>query len=419
MAHVPPVGTKGGLLLTWRHGVELECFATNMYNISAWCYSDPSHHPWLVACIYGSPYYSSQAQFWDEIMSIGDKYSGPWLCLGDFNMILDQSEKMGGLPFASSSNDFFHAFMNECGMVDLSYAGNPFTCSNHREVRHLIKQRLDRGVASTQWISLFPQFSICHLAATNFDHNLLILNTATPLSHLPIPFRFEEFWTKHPKCYSVICAAWDSFVNGSSAFILAKKLKSVKYALKIWNSLSFGNIKKNKINLVTQHIDDIQKSSFTIQLHLDELNLKFELDSLLLQEEILWKSKSRDTWFTCKDLNTKYFHVSTLIKRRRNAIDFLKLSSGAWVSDRRNIGNCLSRHFKELFSSSSPIVTDDLLNLFDSTVSEEENITLCSIPLEKEIYKALSSIEATKAPGPDGFTALFYQKYWSIIKGVV
>jgi hypothetical protein len=118
-------------------------------------------------------------------------------------------------------------------------------------------------------------------------------------------------------------------------------------------------------------------------------------------------------------LNTKYFHVSTLIKRRRNAIDFLKLSSGAWVSDRRNIGNCLSRHFKELFSSSSPIVTDDLLNLFDSTVSEEENITLCSIPLEKEIYKVLSSIEATKAPGPDGFTALFYQKYWSIIKGVV
>jgi hypothetical protein len=93
MTHVPPIGTKGGLLLTWRHGVELECFATNMYNISAWCYSDPSYYPWLLACIYGSPYYSSRAQFWDDIMSIEDKYSRPWLCLGDFNMILDQSEK--------------------------------------------------------------------------------------------------------------------------------------------------------------------------------------------------------------------------------------------------------------------------------------------------------------------------------------
>jgi len=308
--------------------------------------------------------------------------------------------------------------MNECGMVDLVYAGNPFTWSNRREGRHLIKQRFDRGVASTQSISLFPQFSICHLPATSSDHNPLILNTAMPLSHLPIHFRFEEFWTKHPECFSVICSAWDSFVNGSYAFILAKKLKSVKYALKIWNSLSFGNMQK-KINLVTQRIDDIQKSRFTIQLHLDELNLKFELDSLLLQEEIIWKSKSRDTWLTCKDLNIKYFHVSTLIKRRRNAIDFLKLPSSAWISDRRNIGNCLSHHFKELFSSSSPNATDDLLNLFDSTVSKEENITLCSIPLEKEIYEALSSIGATKALGPDGFTALFYQKYWSIIKGVV
>lgn len=100
----------------------------------------------------------------------------------------------------------------------------------------------------------------------------------------------------------------------------------MKYALKILEySLSLGNIQE-KINLVTQHIDDIQQSSFSPQLHLDELNLKQELDSLLLQEEILWKSKCRDTWLTCKDLNTKYVHVSTLIKQRCNAIDFFKIA---------------------------------------------------------------------------------------------
>jgi len=130
--------------------VELECFVTNMHTISAWCYSDPSHHPRLLSCIYGSPYYSSQAQFWDNIMSIGDKYYGPWLCIGDFHMILDQTNKSGGLPFASSSDDFFRTFMNDCGMVDLGYSGNSFTWSNHREWRNLIKQHLDWGVAPTQ-----------------------------------------------------------------------------------------------------------------------------------------------------------------------------------------------------------------------------------------------------------------------------
>ncbi|KAG8493590.1 hypothetical protein CXB51_010974 [Gossypium anomalum] len=35
---------------------------------------------------------------------------------------------------------------------------------------------------------------------------------------------------------------------------------------------------------------------------------------------------------------------------------------------------------------------------------------------EEEIKKALNSIGATKAPGPDGFQAIFFQKYWHIVR---
>jgi len=351
-------------------------------------------------------------------MAIGDRFYGPWLCIGDFNMILDQTDKSGGLPYATSSRDFFRSFMNTCGMIDLRFSGNPFTWSNHQEGSHLIKQRLDTGVASPQWFELFPSDSICHLPAITSDHNPLILNTASISFSLPKPFRFEEFWTKHHECRSVIIAAWDSYISGSLAFILARKLKSTKYTLKIWNNLYFGNIQK-KINSISQQIDDIQQSSFYPRLYQEETFLKQELDSLFIQEEILWKSKSWDTWLTCKDLNTKYFHLSTLVKRRRNAINFLKLPSGSWISDRRNIGNCFGNFFKELFSSSLPSSSNEMLNLFDNVISDEENIVLCSIPSENEIFETLVSIGATKAPGPDGFTALFYQKYWSIIKEVV
>jgi hypothetical protein len=121
----------------------------------------------------------------------------------------------------------------------------------------------------------------------------------------------------------------------------------------------------------------------------------------------LWRNKSKEVWLTCKDLNTKFFHTSTIIKRRRNAIDFLKLPSRIWSSERQTIGNSFTTHFKELFY--------EMLSLFYSCISSEANNSLCAIPLEQEIFSVLNSMGSTKAPGPDGFTALFYNKYWHIV----
>jgi hypothetical protein len=36
-------GLSGGLALAWRPRVELECFASDKNNISAWCFSNPLH----------------------------------------------------------------------------------------------------------------------------------------------------------------------------------------------------------------------------------------------------------------------------------------------------------------------------------------------------------------------------------------
>jgi hypothetical protein len=73
-------------------------------------------------------------------------------------------------------------------------------------------------------------------------------------------------------------------------------------------------------------------------------------------------------------------------------------------------------HFSELFSTSTPPIEDDLLSLFALVVSAEDNSFLCALPLEDEVVQAISSLGSTKAPGLDGFTALFYKKYWSITK---
>jgi exonuclease III len=55
MAHAPSSGSRGGLLLAWRHGVDIECFSVSVNKINAWCHSDPPNSPWLLSCIYGPP----------------------------------------------------------------------------------------------------------------------------------------------------------------------------------------------------------------------------------------------------------------------------------------------------------------------------------------------------------------------------
>jgi hypothetical protein len=52
-----PISVLKGVLLAWRNGVELECSITNVNTIFAWCYSDPVHSPWMLSCVYGSPYH--------------------------------------------------------------------------------------------------------------------------------------------------------------------------------------------------------------------------------------------------------------------------------------------------------------------------------------------------------------------------
>jgi hypothetical protein len=146
--------------------------------------------------------------FWDSFADFGGSFEAPWLCIGDFNSILSQSEKQGGRPVASTSHCPFKNFIENFGMVDLGFAGNPFTWSNNRKGLENIKERLDRGLASPSWVHLHHEFSLIRLPAIIFDHNPILLNTNSSSCFLPRPFRFEEFWTKDPSCGQVIEEAW-------------------------------------------------------------------------------------------------------------------------------------------------------------------------------------------------------------------
>jgi hypothetical protein len=56
-----------------------------------------------------------------------------------------------------------------------------------------------------------------------------------------------------------------------------------------------------------------------------------------------------------------------------------------------------------------------MLDLYSPVISIDDSLNLCSIPSESEVIQALSSLGSSKATGPDGFTTIFYKKYWSYV----
>lgn len=85
-----------------------------------------------------------------------------------------------------------------------------------------------------------------------------------------------------------------------------------------------------------------------------------EYNSILDHEEAYWFQQSRSKWLRLGDRNTKYFHQTTLIRRRSNRIDALMNALGEWVYEELDVREILVNHYRELFNP-EPIQRPPLL----------------------------------------------------------
>ena len=72
-----------------------------------------------------------------------------------------------------------------------------------------------------------------------------------------------------------------------------------------------------------------------------------------------------------------------------------------------------------MFTTSNPGNFDEALRYVTEKVTTNINESLIRAPTDEEIKKALFAINPDKAPGPDGMTSLFYQKFWGITAGEI
>ena len=104
----------------------------------------------------------------------------------------------------------FREAIDFCDFEDLGFIGPPFTWCNNRLNTRTVWERLDRVLATSTWISHFPNAQVHHLHAVSSDHSPLSIQITPPSTSRPRPkriFRFEEMWLSHRGCKETVTAA--------------------------------------------------------------------------------------------------------------------------------------------------------------------------------------------------------------------
>ncbi|KAG1359602.1 hypothetical protein COCNU_08G010480 [Cocos nucifera] len=175
------------------------------------------------------------------------------------------------------------------------------------------------------------------------------------------PFRFENFWLTIAGFKDLIMD-WRNKEPTTSdpASNLILKLPSLRSHLKAWNQSHVGNILLQKDKLL-HRIDNLDVEEETRNLSSAEkeerIKMKEKLDTLLYQEETLWKQRAHIKWLRDGDQNTKLFHLWASNRKRKNLILDI-YHQRVPILDNRQIHDCFREHFKQLLGNSEqPCIT--------------------------------------------------------------
>lgn len=144
--------------------------------------------------------------------------------------------------------------------------------------------------------------------------------------------------------------------------------------------------------------------------------LETTLKKFLMKEEIYWKQRYRVNWLEAGDRNMTFFHKSASTRHKRNSIRGLCNEDNQLQTDQKAMDEIVIKYYSNLFSSLNPSLEEirKVTVLMQHPPTNNLNEVLNEPFTKEDIRKVLFDLNPSKAPRPDGLTALFFQNGWDI-----
>ena len=415
--YIPAVGSRGGIVTAWSQSYwSCSDFTLKNHSLTTLLVSTLSDHSLTVTNVYGPSDHRHSSDFLRELHDLSSNINGPWVIIGDFNLIRSGDEKNNvnvNIPLMNTFNDT----INSLGVMEIPLLGRNFTWSNGQEPPILAK--LDRALVNLAHTTTFPDTSLSPRAKPTSDHTPLFLSMSTSIPKSSV-FRFENAWLPRQNFLQTVLPAWaEARVCSDAAGQLAACLKSARAATKVW---------ARRFRAPRQIISNCKFIILLLVSFEEERALSFDelqarktcidcLAQAIKEKAAYWKQRSKFRAIREGDANTAFHHAQATVCLRNNTIRWVEVH-GSVIANHDGKIQALTNFFSSIIGEPGTSAWNfDVHALFhDRQRPSSELIAPFS---ELEAFEALKSMDRSSAPGPDGFGPSFYRAAWSSIKSQV
>ncbi|GJX79146.1 RNA-directed DNA polymerase, eukaryota, reverse transcriptase zinc-binding domain protein [Tanacetum coccineum] len=324
-----------------------------------------SHTVSYVSFVYAANGSIERRNLWADLNRHKQITTGkPWIIGGDMNVILNTNEHSVGVSFVSSEMQEFKDYVNMIEVEDLCSSGLFFTWTKNLkkardgDVTGVLK-KLDRVMVNEDFLKKYDQAHVIFNPYLVSDHSQAVIIIPNSMKRKKKAFKFANFVADKESFIPIVKKGWKTKVDGFQMFQLVKKMRSSNIHLR---KLSWHN----------------------------EVAILKEYMTIMEDEEKLLFQKSKVKWLSLGDRNNSFFHKTLKGRYQRNRIKRVQDVNG-----RSFEGQEVAEQFNKISNAEA--------------LSLEEDVS------SKEIKDALFDIGDNKAPGPDGYSVVFFKKAWKVI----
>lgn len=181
-----------------------------------------------------------------------------------------------------------------------------------------------------------------------------------------------------------------------------------------------ANKKLNDLEIDIKKLEAIHIADTTCKETLNKLNrANYEYNRILSDRAGLWIHKYKAINFCEANMAGKLLATYLKHKQRQHNVSSVTDANKITHTDNKGILKTFMNFYQELYKKDQELDSEGTRVYLDKLdlpkITEEQALALGQDIRESEVLLAITSLKDNKAPGPDGYTAIFYKNFKALL----